>query len=99
MDTDSLAQMQRILRKCPDTVPLLGRMIAELEALPDVLVTVSDSWRQRFHAQWAALEETYAAALDRGQQTLTEEGNGIVVEAVAELRDLLDEAISIRGPG
>jgi hypothetical protein len=75
------------------TVPSLGRMVAELEALYALLGSRDDTWKKRFYEQWACLEEVFAVALDRQAEALDEESDRIVSAAMSELRAIVDEAL------
>jgi predicted RNA-binding protein with EMAP domain len=73
----------------------LGRLINDLHSLIAALEHPTDDWKQRFLADWWTLEQVYAVAIDRNElDRLPKQNQGLLLQAVAALKQLVLEAIS-----
>ena len=84
-----LRQIEAALVSPATDAPTLGRVIATLEQHCEVIPGGEDTWKPRFWANWGALEEVYAVALDRGMSDLDAECQKIIEEGVRELRSIV----------
>jgi len=97
MDNDyDKRQLELMLKKITlyrrDDLILLN-LINDLGSLVDVLETVDDSWKEEFRNWVWDLEEIYAVALDRKQQSLDAEDSRIIVNALDKIELLIKNQI------
>ena len=69
----------------------LGYLVRDIEALLNTLQDAEQGWRESAHEEWWTLEQVYAVALDRGQDTLTTESKVLVDEAITNLKALAEK--------
>lgn len=72
----------------------LDGLITSLEVLQGVLEAVPEDWRDRFRDQWAVLEQVYSVAVVRGEPVQSRENEALIAPALAEMRELLDDALA-----
>lgn len=68
----------------------LSYLIPDLEGLFHAVDLADPDWQKGFWYSWGELEIGYALALDRGWKSLDETGEQIVLQAVADLRSLIN---------
>ena len=68
----------------------LSSLISELEGLFNTLHLADPDWQEGFWDSWGDLEISYALALNRGWKSLDEVREQIVLQAVADLRSLIN---------
>jgi hypothetical protein len=69
----------------------LKHLINGLESLLECLEKVAPDWRSNFQHHWGVLEDVYADALDRGYKELPETSNKLLVEAVRNLKIMVED--------
>lgn len=97
-DRQALETMQQRLAAYSSGQLELGLLIADLEQLIALLESVSEQWRDAFHAQWAVLEVTYAVAIDRNLAIESEMNRAAIAPALAKMRQMLFELLPIQVP-
>jgi hypothetical protein len=68
---------------------ILLNLINDLGSLVDVLETIDDSWKEELRSWLWNLEEIYAVALDRKQQSLDAEDLRIIENALDKIEFLI----------
>jgi hypothetical protein len=72
---------------------ILSNLINDLGSLVDVLETVDESWKEELRSWLWDLEEIYAVALDRKQQSLDAEDSRIIENALDKIELLIKNQI------
>jgi hypothetical protein len=68
----------------------LSALIPELEGLFNAVNLDDQHWREGFWDSWGELEINYAFALDMGWKALDQTSEQLVVEAVTDLKSLIE---------
>jgi|ERR1700720_639227 len=84
---DRLSAFERKAIGLPD-------LVEDLRSLIDALSS-TNRWAQELLSDWWTLEQVYAVAIDRDQlQSLPQDSEDLVKEAITALRDLLARAVA-----
>jgi hypothetical protein len=71
----------------------LDKLIANLEALVNVLQSVESAWKEEFIKEWAVLEITYACAIADNKTSLNEEEVEDIETAIESLKIIIEDKI------
>lgn len=87
----TVSRTLEVLARVPITVEQLGFQVGALEELGTALEATGETWRNRFHEQWSALEEVYAVSLALCESEVTGDRATLVASAVSKLQALVGE--------
>jgi hypothetical protein len=68
----------------------ISQLIELLDGLIQSLENTDENWIDKFRSEWWTLEQTYAVAVDRGENYLNSESESLIDEAVENMRMLLN---------
>jgi hypothetical protein len=83
--------MLRCLRAFDDGKMSIHQLIGNLKALLACLQEPDAVWKERFHQEWAVLEEVNAVAQSDGRSELSSDELRQVQDAVSTIKKILDE--------
>jgi len=82
-----------VLNKYQQRRLALPELISALRSLEDEMLEATAEWKRAFKGEWWTLEQIYAAALDRGEEGVSPEGELSIAAAIDELQRLTLEVL------
>ncbi len=67
----------------------LATLVRDLEALLNALESVPNDWKLAFHEEWWNLEQAYAVALDRNDDSVLIENEELISSSLDNMRKLI----------
>ena len=67
----------------------LGTLVRDLEALLNVLESTSNEWKEAFHEEWWNLEQVFAVALDRNDDSVLSENEELISKSLSQMEALI----------
>lgn len=69
----------------------LGFLIQDLESLMNAFESVDIDWKKSFHSEWWTLEQIYAVALDRSDDSVFIENKELLDSSISNIEELIEK--------
>ena len=90
-DERQVSLMVNRIRRFQNKEIHLGSLVNDLEALLNVLASVSVDWKSAFHEEWWNLEQVYAISLDRNDDAVLIENEESISSSLDKMKELIEK--------